>query len=167
MRGGPNCYQAKTLGECVGGSKPLNEQVELVSKQDRGVEVSIIVKEEVLEWGCDQAVEEDMRDVQDIHPAQARNILRDVSGFVVGPYEELQAKLDEELNQLKADCWLLCEFVFKLLDPTNTHYLPVNLHHIIQNAQQIFHINCWKASDLLPAYIVEAIQKLLEHLIII
>ncbi|KDQ06663.1 hypothetical protein BOTBODRAFT_181369 [Botryobasidium botryosum FD-172 SS1] len=80
---------------------------------------------------------------------------------------ELQAKLDEEFNQLKADRWLLRKFVFKLSDPANTHYLPVNLHRIIQNAQQIFHIDCQKASDLSPTYIVEAVQKLLECLIII
>ncbi|KDQ17519.1 hypothetical protein BOTBODRAFT_29699 [Botryobasidium botryosum FD-172 SS1] len=80
---------------------------------------------------------------------------------------ELQAKLDEEFNQLEADRRLLREFVFKLSDPANAHYLPVNLRRIIQNAQQIFHIDRRKASDLSPAYIVEAVQKLLERLVII
>ena len=60
---------------------------------------------------------------------------------------ELQAKLDEEFNQLVEDRRMLREFVFPRAEPSRPHYLPVILSRIVQNALQIFHI------DLEPAYI--------------
>ena len=61
---------------------------------------------------------------------------------------ELQMKLDEEYNELLSDRRLLREFIFPQADGLTPHYLPVNLHRIIQNATQIFHIDKWKPSDL-------------------
>ncbi|OJA07595.1 hypothetical protein AZE42_07470 [Rhizopogon vesiculosus] len=59
---------------------------------------------------------------------------------------------------------LLQEFVFPRADGLTPHYLLVNLHRIIQDTTQIFHINKWKPSDLELSYIVEAIQQLNNHL---
>jgi len=40
------------------------------------------------------------------------------------------------------------------------HYLPVNLRRVVQNAQQIFHIDRRKPSDLEPAHIVDSVKAL-------
>ena len=80
---------------------------------------------------------------------------------------ELQAKLDEECARLVADRTLLREFVFRRASTDQPHYLPVNLHSILQNTIQIFHIDRQKPSDLEPAYIVDAVQDLEKHLIIV
>ena len=69
---------------------------------------------------------------------------------------ELQVKLDEEYARLVADRTLLREFVFRRASINQPHYLPVNLHRILQNAIQIFHIDCRKPSNLDPAYIVDS-----------
>jgi DNA-directed RNA polymerase II subunit RPB1 len=45
-------------------------------------------------------------------------------------------------------------------DPKGSHSLPVNLHRIIQNAKQIFHIDPRKLSDLEPAHIVQSVKDL-------
>ncbi|OAX31301.1 beta and beta-prime subunits of DNA dependent RNA-polymerase [Rhizopogon vinicolor AM-OR11-026] len=45
-------------------------------------------------------------------------------------------KLDEEYNELLNDRRLLREFVFPTADGLTPHYLPVNLHRIIQNATE-------------------------------
>jgi DNA-directed RNA polymerase II subunit RPB1 len=80
---------------------------------------------------------------------------------------ELQMKLDEEYNELLNDRRLLRQFIFPQADGLNPHYLPVNLHRIIQNATQIFHIDKRKPSDLEPAYIVEAVQHLNNRLAVV
>ena len=74
----------------------------------------------------------------------------------------LQQKLNEEYDQLVQDRKLLCEFIYPECNMNTTHYLPVNLHHFIQNACQIFHIDRHKPSDLESIYIVDAIQQLSE-----
>ncbi|KAJ7171702.1 DNA-directed RNA polymerase II, subunit 1 [Mycena crocata] len=84
-------------------------------------------------------------------------------GFMNGV---LQAKLDEEYTQLVEDRRLLREFIFPRADPTTSFYLPVNLHRIVQNAAQIFHIDRRQPSDLEPAYIIDAVRELGERLII-
>jgi len=80
---------------------------------------------------------------------------------------ELQIKLDEEYNELLNDHHLLRELIFPQADGLMPHYLPVNLHRIIQNATQIFHIDKQKSSDLEPAYIVEAGQQLDNRLAVV
>ncbi|KAF7974929.1 hypothetical protein HWV62_10969 [Athelia sp. TMB] len=80
---------------------------------------------------------------------------------------ELQVKLDEEFNQLVADRKMLREFIFPRADPSNPHYLPVNLHRIVQNAMQIFHIDRRKPSDLEPAYIIDTLRELCDRLIVV
>ena len=80
---------------------------------------------------------------------------------------ELQVKLDEEYGRLVEDRRLLREFVFRRVSTNQPHYLPVNLHRILQNAIQIFHIDRRKPSDLGPAYIVEAVYELEKRLIIV
>lgn len=80
---------------------------------------------------------------------------------------ELQKKLDEEWNQLVEDRRLLRYFIFKNADPGTPHYLPVNLRRIVQNAQQIFHIDRRKPSDLSPAYIVDAVKDLSSRLVVV
>ena len=51
--------------------------------------------------------------------------------------------------------------------PSVTTRQRVNLHRIIQNATQIFHIDKRKTSDLEPAYIVEAVQQLNNRLAVV
>ena len=80
---------------------------------------------------------------------------------------ELQAKLDEEYARLVEDRKLLRGFVFPRVPTTQPHYLPVNLHRILQNAIQIFHIDRRKPSDLEPAYIVDAVHELGKRLIVV
>jgi DNA-directed RNA polymerase II subunit RPB1 len=80
---------------------------------------------------------------------------------------ELQAKLDEEYGRLVDDRKLLREFVFPRVPTTQPHYLPVNMHRILQNAIQIFHIDRRKPSDLEPAYIVDAVHELGKRLIVV
>jgi DNA-directed RNA polymerase II subunit RPB1 len=78
---------------------------------------------------------------------------------------ELQAKLDEEHGRLVQDRRALRTFIFPRADGLTPHYLPVNLHRIIQNATQIFHIDRRKPSDLEPSYIVDAVHQLAERLV--
>jgi len=78
---------------------------------------------------------------------------------------ELQAKLDEEYSQLVEDRRLLREFIFPLSNPVI--HLPVNLHRIVQNAIQIFHIDRRKPSDLEPIYIVDAVKELGHRLVVV
>ena len=80
---------------------------------------------------------------------------------------ELQALLDEEYKQLLEDRELLRKFIFPRSDPGNPHYLPVNLHRIVQNATQIFHIDRRKPSDLEPAYIIQSVRDLSKRLIVV
>ncbi|KAJ6573844.1 DNA-directed RNA polymerase II, subunit 1 [Mycena vulgaris] len=80
---------------------------------------------------------------------------------------ELQARLDEEYNQLSEDRRLMRSFIFPLANPTTSFYLPVNLRRIVQNAAQIFHIDRRQPSDLEPAYIIDAVKELGERLIIV
>ena len=96
-------------------------------------------------------------------------------GFVPGTLQvgiddsslELQAKLDEEYKQLVEDRHLLRHFVFPQQDSSSPHYLPVNLHRIVENAKQIFHIDARKPSDLDPAHIIDALKALLERLVVV
>jgi len=79
---------------------------------------------------------------------------------------DLQIKLDEEYACLVENRRLLCKFVFKRVSTNQPHYLPVHLHHILQNSIQIFHLDHRKPSDLEPAYIVDAVHELEKRLII-
>ncbi|KAM6496399.1 RNA polymerase Rpb1, domain 6 domain containing protein [Amanita muscaria] len=71
-------------------------------------------------------------------------------------HEELQAKLDEEYGQLVEDRRTLRKFISPRASTSVPHYLPVDLHHIMQNALQIFHLDRRKPSNLNPAYIVDS-----------
>ncbi|EJD33620.1 RNA polymerase II largest subunit [Auricularia subglabra TFB-10046 SS5] len=77
---------------------------------------------------------------------------------------ELQLKLDEEFDQLRADRYVLRKEIFRNAEPHNSHCLPVNLRRIIQNAQQIFHIDCRKHSDLEPAIEAHENATVLFHI---
>ncbi|KAF9261934.1 beta and beta-prime subunits of DNA dependent RNA-polymerase [Marasmius fiardii PR-910] len=80
---------------------------------------------------------------------------------------DLQTKLDEEYATLCEDRRLLRNFIFPRQDPGINQYLPVNLHRIVQNAIQIFHIDRRKPSDLEPAYIIDAVRDLCQRLIVV
>ncbi|QRW05817.1 DNA-directed RNA polymerase III subunit C5 [Ceratobasidium sp. AG-Ba] len=103
------------------------------------------------------------------------DVLEASSGFSQGTLQvgidgtspELQYKLDREFAQLTEDRRILREFIFKIPDPNQAHYLPVNLRRIIENAQQIFHIDRRKPSDLEPAYIIDEITALTSRLIVV
>jgi len=70
----------------------------------------------------------------------------------------VQQVLDEEYRLLCEDRRLLRTKIFPKGDATVS--LPVNLRRVIQNAQQIFHIDFRKPSDLPPAEVVEAVDSL-------
>ncbi|KAL1747355.1 hypothetical protein HDZ31DRAFT_32193 [Schizophyllum fasciatum] len=77
---------------------------------------------------------------------------------------ELQEKLNQEWEQLRADRDELRLYVFRGYDYRNApQYLPVNLTRITQNATQIFHIDRRKPSDLHPGYIVDQVRGLCER----
>ncbi|CED83722.1 beta and beta-prime subunits of dna dependent rna-polymerase [Phaffia rhodozyma] len=78
---------------------------------------------------------------------------------------DLQISLDEEWAQLREDRRMLRTFIMK--DNVSSLPLPVNISRIIQNGQQIFHLDNRKPSDLSPQYIVDAIRALTERLIVI
>ncbi|KAI0271722.1 RNA polymerase II large subunit [Gloeopeniophorella convolvens] len=80
---------------------------------------------------------------------------------------ELQGRLDEEYAQLVEDRRLLRSFVFPRMSSNIPHYLPVNLHRIVQNASQIFHIDLRKPSDLDPVYIIDALKELQTRLVVV
>ncbi|KAG8794073.1 DNA-directed RNA polymerase II subunit rpb1 [Ceratobasidium sp. 428] len=52
-------------------------------------------------------------------------------------------------------------------DPNQLHYLPVKLRRIIENAQQIFHIDKRKPSDLEPSHIMDEISALTSRLAVV
>ncbi|KAL1667203.1 hypothetical protein EV715DRAFT_255403 [Schizophyllum commune] len=77
---------------------------------------------------------------------------------------DLQEKLNQEWEQLRADRDELRLYVFRGYDYRNApQYLPVNLTRITQNAMQIFHIDRRKPSDLHPGYIVDQVRGLCER----
>ncbi|SGY60993.1 BQ5605_C007g04513 [Microbotryum silenes-dioicae] len=80
-------------------------------------------------------------------------------------YEQVQALLDDEYEQLKEDRKMLREFIFPNGDATV--FLPVNVRRTIQNAQQIFHIDFRKPSDLHPEVILRDVAALLERLVVV
>lgn len=76
---------------------------------------------------------------------------------------ELQAVLDQEFRRLAEDR----QFLRKLFPNAEGRWLPVNIMRIVQNAQQIFHIDFRKPSDLSPTDIVEDVTALSKRLTII
>jgi DNA-directed RNA polymerase II subunit RPB1 len=80
---------------------------------------------------------------------------------------ELQHLLDEEYAQLMEDRRELREFIFRGSDPQMPHYLPVNLRRTIQNAQQIFHIDRRKPSNLEPTHIILSLRALMDRLVVV
>ncbi|KAI6167226.1 RNA polymerase II largest subunit [Pisolithus thermaeus] len=77
---------------------------------------------------------------------------------------ELQAKLDEEYARLVQDHRELLTFTFPRADRLTPHRMPVNLHCIIQNAFQNFHIDRRKLSDPEPSYIIDTVHQLMGRL---
>jgi DNA-directed RNA polymerase II subunit RPB1 len=72
-----------------------------------------------------------------------------------------------KLGTVISDRLLLRYFVFPQQDSGAPHYLPVNLHRIVENAEQIFHIDARKPSDLEPTYIIDVLKALLERLVVV
>jgi hypothetical protein len=72
-----------------------------------------------------------------------------------------------EYSQLVKDHCLLQNFIYTCPDPKEPHSLPVNLHCIVQNAKQIFHIDPWKPSNLELVDTVQSVKDLGEHLIVV
>lgn len=76
----------------------------------------------------------------------------------------LQNLLDDEFRQLQEDRLQLRE-IFEDGDPS--HPLPSNIQRIVQNSQQIFHIDPRVPSDLDPVYISEQRTGMLSRLIVV
>ncbi|KAH9466080.1 hypothetical protein MJO29_007760 [Puccinia striiformis f. sp. tritici] len=77
----------------------------------------------------------------------------------------LQSILDAEWKQLCEDRETLRKFIFT--DGNGRKPLPVNIRRIIQNAQQIFHIDFRKPSDLPPQEIIQMVNDLCDRLIVV
>jgi hypothetical protein len=73
-----------------------------------------------------------------------------------------QAKFDRFAHPVE-DCRLLGEFIFPCTDPSQPHYLLINMHRIVQNAIQPQYYGR-KPSDLDPAYTVDTVQELAQRL---
>ncbi|KAG8902646.1 DNA-directed RNA polymerase II subunit rpb1 [Tulasnella sp. 403] len=87
-----------------------------------------------------------------------------IQAGLVTKSHSLQTELDREFAQLQKDREILREFVFSRGDGNQAHYLPVNLRRIVQNAQQIFHIDRRKPSDLDPLEIIRSVRALCSRL---
>lgn len=143
----------------------LGDLIQFVYGED-GMDGAFIEKQSIETFGLNDKEFEHKYRVDVMDPA---------GGFIPGTLQvgvddssmELQAKLDEEYNRLVEDRRLLRYFVFPRASTNVSFYLPVNLHRIIQNAMQIFHIDRRKPSDLEPAYIVDCVRELGERLIVV
>ncbi|KAG8696619.1 DNA-directed RNA polymerase II subunit rpb1, partial [Ceratobasidium sp. 395] len=80
---------------------------------------------------------------------------------------ELRHKLDREFAQLTQSRRLLRELIFRNPNPNQPHYPLANLHCIIENAQQNFHIDACILSDLKPLYIMDEIGALTSPLVVV
>ncbi|ANZ74287.1 BA75_00604T0 [Komagataella pastoris] len=78
---------------------------------------------------------------------------------------ELQKELNSEYEQLVNDRKFLREIVF--VNGDHNWPLPVNLRRIIQNAQQIFHLDRAKASDLTIPEIIHGVRDLCKKLFVL
>ncbi|WVO23015.1 DNA-directed RNA polymerase II subunit RPB1 [Cryptococcus decagattii] len=77
----------------------------------------------------------------------------------------LQKLLDEEFAQISDDRHILRSEIYQ--DGTPGHPLPVNIQRVIQNSQQIFHIDPRVPSDLDPVYLLEQREALAERLLVV
>ncbi|WFD00426.1 DNA-directed RNA polymerase [Malassezia yamatoensis] len=78
---------------------------------------------------------------------------------------ELEQVLDKEYAQLEQDRSMLRNEIFST-DRVDT-YLPLNMARLVLNAQQIFHIDPRKPSDLSPVEIIEKLEHVLTRLTVI
>jgi len=78
---------------------------------------------------------------------------------------DLQKMLDAEFRQLSEDRQVLRDEIFT--DGTPGHPLPVNIQRIVQNSQQIFHIDFRVPSDLDPVYVYDTRQALTDRLVVV
>ncbi|TYJ52234.1 hypothetical protein B9479_007165 [Cryptococcus floricola] len=77
----------------------------------------------------------------------------------------LQKLLDEEFEQLTDNRRVLREEIYE--DGTPGHPLPVNIQRVIQNSQQIFHIDPRVPSDLDPVYLLQERNALASRLMVV
>ncbi|KAG1152753.1 hypothetical protein G6F37_000401 [Rhizopus arrhizus] len=76
--------------------------------------------------------------------------------------EEAQAYLEQEFTQLVKDRKTLQTSIFK--SGEDKWPLPVNLSRLITNAQQIFHIDPRKPSDIHPFQIIDGLTNIVDRL---
>lgn len=88
------------------------------------------------------------------------DVLKDIDGN-----ETAQQLLDQEFLQLSEDRDIMRRFIFKQGD--DKWPLPVNLQRLITNAQQMFHIDPRKPSDVHPLQILDCISSLADRLVVV
>ncbi|KAI8344064.1 hypothetical protein BC941DRAFT_407662, partial [Chlamydoabsidia padenii] len=88
------------------------------------------------------------------------DVLKDIDGN-----ETAQQLLDQEFLQLNEDRDIMRRFIFKHGD--DKWPLPVNLQRLITNAQQMFHIDPRRPSDVHPLQIVDSISSLADRLVVV
>lgn len=79
--------------------------------------------------------------------------------------QELQDLLDEEYAQLETDREMLRKEIIRAR--RSDWYMPLNLARLVLNAQQIFHIDPLKPSDLPPQEVIMGCRHLLTRLIVV
>ncbi|RUP44083.1 hypothetical protein BC936DRAFT_149965 [Jimgerdemannia flammicorona] len=143
----------------------LGDVIEFAYGED-GMDACFVEKQKLFSLDCTHTDFEKKYRVDMLNPKGLKrntlefDILREIEGN-----ETVQALLDEEYQQLKEDRDILRTFIFK-----NGHDkwpLPTNLLRMITNAQQIFHIDQRKPSDLHPRKIIDGVKELSEQLLVV
>ncbi|ORX62127.1 beta and beta-prime subunits of DNA dependent RNA-polymerase [Hesseltinella vesiculosa] len=88
------------------------------------------------------------------------DVLKEIEGN-----ETAQQLLDHEFLALQEDREVMRRFIFKNGD--DSWPLPVNLHRLITNAQQTFHIDVRKPSNIHPLQIIDGISSLCDRLVVV
>ncbi|KAK9461884.1 DNA-directed RNA polymerase II subunit RPB1 [Lipomyces oligophaga] len=142
----------------------LGDILQFVYGED-GLDATFVEKQSIDSMsGSDDRFEQRYRiDLMD-NKFSLRPSLLECSNEIIGDVE-VQRVLDEEYDQLKGDREFLRSFVFK--NGEDAWPLPVNIHRIVRNSQQIFHLDRSKASDLTPTEIITKVTELCKKLIVV
>ena len=141
----------------------LGDIIEMVYGED-GVDGCYVEKQKLASLRCSQQEFEKQFKV-DISSGGFRpgtlnyNTLQAIEG------SNIQRDLNTEYQRLAEDRALLRSFIFK--NGEDKWPLPVNLQRLITNAQQIFHIDPRKPSDIHPLQVIDGIASLADRLLVV
>ncbi|CDS13468.1 Putative DNA-directed RNA polymerase(Fragment) [Lichtheimia ramosa] len=143
----------------------LGDIIQMVYGED-GLDACFVEKQKLATIGCseEQFVERFKVDLANKKGFRAGTLNYNVLKAVENN-EMLQNQLDQEFARLEEDRHLLREYIFK--DGEDKWPLPVNLQRLITNAQQIFHIDPRKPSDIHPLQVIDGISSLADRLLVV